>query len=105
EQEVGGMEVDGRSDLFSLGAVLFECLVGEPPPPRSPSGSVRIGSMPIHQRESGTQKTGATLPPAWRTVLDKAMALHPADRYDSARSFAQALRGVQGDAAKAESRS
>src|SRR6202043_357705 len=42
EQEVGNGEIDGRSDIFSLGAMLFECLVGEPPPPRSPSGLVRM---------------------------------------------------------------
>ncbi|MBX3192302.1 MAG: serine/threonine protein kinase [Labilithrix sp.] len=32
EQETGG-EVDARSDVYAIGAVLYECLVGEPPPP------------------------------------------------------------------------
>src|SRR4029079_10934499 len=36
EQEAGGT-IDARSDVFALGAVLYECLVGEPPPP-TPSG-------------------------------------------------------------------
>jgi protein kinase-like protein len=102
EQEMGGADIDGRSDLFSLGAVLFECLVGEPPPPRSPSGLVRMNDSPlVSRRDSGTQKAAAFVTPAWRAVLDKAMAPAPGDRYADARAFAQALRGLQEeDAAK-----
>ena len=42
--------------------------------------------------DSGTQRAAAFLPPNWRAVIDKAMALQPADRYVDARAFAQALR-------------
>ncbi len=96
EQEMGSVEVDGRSDLFALGAVLFECLVGEPPPPRSPSGLVRTSDAPSPRFDSGTQKAAAFVPPAWRLVIDKAMELRPEERFQDARSFAQALRGVGG---------
>src|SRR5258708_13086062 len=37
EQETGSVEIDGRSDIFSLGALLFEGLVGDPPPPLTPT--------------------------------------------------------------------
>jgi hypothetical protein len=99
EQEVGEADIDGRSDLFSLGAVLFECLVGEPPPPRTPSGLVRMSdSSPPHRLDSGTQKSAALISPPWRVILDKAMALQPADRYADARAFAQALRSLHEEA-------
>jgi hypothetical protein len=102
EQEMGGADIDGRSDLFSLGAVLFECLVGEPPPPRSPSGLIRMGEgLPSARRDSGTQKAAAFVSPAWSAVLDKAMAPLPVDRYADARAFAHALRGLEEEAAKA----
>jgi len=101
EQEAGSGEVDARSDLFAFGALLFECLVGEPPPPQTPSGLVRMGGSGTRP-DSGTQKAAAFVPPAWRAVIDKAMALHPRDRYQDARSLALALRGLQGNGAKVE---
>lgn len=44
EQECGG-EVDARSDVYAIGAVLYECLVGEPPPP-TPSDMWTPGKRP-----------------------------------------------------------
>ena len=102
EQEAGNSEIDGRSDLFSLGAVLYECLVGEPPPPRSPSGLVRTGESTAIRFDSGTQKSSALVPPLWRTIIEKSMQLNPAERYQDGRSFAHDLRGVREEIAKAD---
>jgi serine/threonine-protein kinase len=104
EQEAGAGEIDARSDLFSLGAVLFECLVGEPPPPQqTPSGLVRMRSPGASglRLDSGTQKAASVIPPPWRAVIEKAMAVEPARRFADARSFAQALRGLGEDVAEA----
>jgi serine/threonine-protein kinase len=102
EQETGSGGIDARSDLFALGAVLYECLVGEPPPPRSPSGLVRTSESTAVRFDSGTQKSAAFVPPVWRSVIERAMALQPADRFQDARSFAHALRGAREEIAKAE---
>jgi serine/threonine-protein kinase len=102
EQETGGPEIDARSDFFSLGAVLYECLVGEPPPPRSPSGLVRTGDSAAVRFDSGTQKSAALVPLVWRAVIEKAMSLQPTERFQDARSFAQSLRGAREEIAKAE---
>jgi hypothetical protein len=104
EQEMGSGEIDARSDIFALGAVLFECLVGEPPPPQTPSGLVRAQSQ-SGRLDSGTQRAGAFVPPAWRAIIDKAMAPAPTDRYSDARSFGLALRGIEGEVASAEATS
>lgn len=102
EQETGTAEIDGRSDVFALGAMLYECLVGEPPPPQTPSGLLRTNDVSAVRLDSGTQKTAAFVPREWRVVIEKAMALHPTDRYEDARAFAQALRSVREGIAKAE---
>jgi hypothetical protein len=97
EQEAGSGEIDARSDLFALGALLFECLVGEPPPPQSPSGQVRMQGGPDARLDSGTQRAAAFVPPAWRVVIDRAMAASPGDRYPDARALGLALRGLEGE--------
>ena len=102
EQEQGNSEIDGRSDIFALGAMLFECLVGEPPPPKSPSGLMRMGETVAVRFDSGTQKASSFVPPGWRAIIEKAMQVNPADRYQDARSFAHDLRGVREEIAKAD---
>jgi serine/threonine-protein kinase len=102
EQEMGNGEVDGRSDLFALGALLFECLAGEPPPPRSPSGLIRTADFSAVRLDSGHHKAASLIPVRWRPVIEKAMALRPDDRYPDARSFSQALREVREGIAKVE---
>jgi serine/threonine-protein kinase len=102
EQELGG-EVDARSDLFSLGAILYECLVGEPPPPPTPSGVLRTGEQPnlssMARLDSGTQKASKLIPPSWRVLIEKAMAPMAESRYADARAFAAALRNAREDIA------
>jgi serine/threonine-protein kinase len=93
EQESGG-EVDARSDLFSLGAVLYECLVGEPPP----AAPTTLWSLPSiapggEQGESGVQTV--RVPPGWRELIARAVAPKPEDRFPDARSFSIALRALR----------
>jgi hypothetical protein len=105
EQEMGTAEIDGRSDVFALGAMLYECLVGEPPPPRTPSGLLRMGEGPALRLDSGTQKAASFVPRDWRAVIEKAMALQPAERYEDARAVASALRALgEGGAASPEAK-
>jgi serine/threonine-protein kinase len=100
EQETGG-EVDARSDIFALGACMYEALVGEPPPP-VPSGLWVASGPPGPALSAGdgpkpaaARGAGAVLPPGWQAVVERAMAPLPRDRYPDARAFAQALRGLE----------
>jgi len=87
EQEGGGV-IDARSDLFAVGAIVYECLVGEPPPPM-PSGL-------FNRKEAQAVQPGMEqVSSGWRIVIEKAMAPKPEDRFQNARAFAQAIRGIE----------
>jgi hypothetical protein len=97
EQETG-IEVDTRSDLYALGAALYECFVGDTPPP-TPSGlwlvaandAASVGTQP---RASQIKNALRSVSPEWRDVIERALMPNPDDRFQDARAFGQALRGL-----------
>jgi len=89
-EQVMGVEVDPRSDLFTVGIILSEMLIARP----LFSGQNEFDILTkIYEADlSSLDKYGADLPPGVRDVLRQALAKAPADRFDSARAFADALR-------------
>jgi len=82
---------DGRTDVYQLGAVLYELLTGQPPFTGPPAALQRAVVA-----ESPAPVTGLdpTLPAELDAVLDRALAKDPAGRYRSADAFAAALAEV-----------
>jgi protein kinase-like protein len=85
EQEQG-MEIDHRSDIFALGAVLYECLTGELPP-LSPS-SLWTGERGA---DSGVHRASVDMPRAWRTLIQRAMSPLPQQRFADSRAMRDEL--------------
>ncbi len=96
EQAEGRLDrVDERSDVYALGAVLYETLTGEPPfdGPDTPSVLAQVvAGAPVPPG----QKVKAT-PPALQAVCLKALAKKPADRYASAKELTQDVQRWLGD--------
>jgi serine/threonine-protein kinase len=94
EQFTSDRDLDARSDIYSLGCVLYELLAGEPP---------HIGAAPqavIAKRLThpvpAVRLLRPTVPSAVEEALLKALARVPADRYASAAEFAAALTAPGG---------
>jgi serine/threonine-protein kinase len=89
EQAAGSKDLDGRSDLYSLGCVLYEMLAGEPPFTGPTAESV------VHQHLTVEPRSITALRPAvprWvAAALTRALAKTPADRFSPVALFAEAL--------------
>jgi len=92
EQSLGEPNLDGRTDIYSLGCVLYEMLAGEPPytaPSPQALLAKRLNEPLPHLR------TVRDVPEQLDQAIHRALARNPADRYPTAREFARVL----GDAA------
>src|SRR6184192_3860959 len=89
EQAEGSEYLDGRSDVYSLGCVLFEMLVGQPPFAGNTLEAVIANrlSSPI----GSLRAVRELVPEAVDAAVKKALATLPADRFMSAARFAEAL--------------
>jgi hypothetical protein len=89
EQAVGH-EVDARSDVFALGATLYHLLAGHPPYAGASATAILDRTVAEPPRPLASLVPG--VPPDLVTIVGKAMAPSPADRYDDAAAMGEDLR-------------
>ncbi len=92
EQSLGERSLDGRSDIYALGSVLYEMLAGEPPFPGQTAQAVIARRMT--QPVPSVRVLRETVPEGIDRALAKALAKAPADRFATAREFAEAVQGT-----------
>ena len=95
-EQIMGLPVDGRSDLFSAGVILYQFLTGE----RPFSGSATTTMQKVLKEEPLPPTTlNVQLPAAMDAVVRKALAKRADERFQTAQEFADALRGAAPTAA------
>ncbi len=96
EQASGEGIVDGRSDVFAMGAVFFELVTGQRP--FLAQSAVATAYRIVHADPPRFEDLGLHGEPELQAVLDRALAKAPADRFASAAHFAEALRPTSREA-------
>jgi serine/threonine-protein kinase len=93
EQASGSAMVDGRSDIFALGCVVYEMLAGEPPFTGPNAQAIVTRSLTEAPRSLTATREGIS--PAIEAVVTRALTKNPADRWQTAAEFAKALGGAE----------
>ncbi len=90
EQATADKHITNRSDIYSLGSVLYEALTGEPP--HTGSSAQMIIMKIVTDVARPVRELRKAVPPHVAAAVAMALEKLPADRFDSARAFAEALR-------------
>jgi serine/threonine protein kinase len=90
EQAMGEKHIDARADIYALGAVAYEMLVGDPPFTGSTVQAIVAKVLTEKPVRVITQRD--RVPPNVEAAVLRALEKVPADRWSSARAFAQALQ-------------
>lgn len=91
-EQVQGLPVDGRSDVYALGIVLFRLLSGQLP--FSSDSTTALINAHVDLPIPDVRQVGQNIPAVWQEVVAKAMAKDPNDRYSTAGEFARDIAQV-----------
>lgn len=92
-EQIEGHFTDGRADLFSLGVVLYELLVGKRPFIAETLAS--LAYKIVHTAHVPASRENPDIPPALDEMLNRVLSKKPADRFQSAAEFRQELLQVK----------
>ena len=93
EQATGDREIDARTDIYSLGAVTYEMLTGEPP--HTGSTAQAVIARVLTEKPRGVRVSRPNVPPHVEQAIEQALEKLPADRWETAQQFADAVQGAR----------
>lgn len=92
-EQARGAKVDPRSDLFALGALLYECVSGRPA--FSGANVIEIGAQVLHFDPPPASRSNPRVTAELDRLIKRALAKKPEDRFQTAKEFAEELARVR----------
>lgn len=91
-EQIQAAAVDRRADIYSFGAVLYHLVTGRPP--FEADDPVSIAYQHVHEPPLPPRALRGNLPEEWESVILRALAKNPVDRFQTARAMEVALAGL-----------
>jgi YVTN family beta-propeller protein len=91
-EQIEGKKIDGRTDIYALGAMLYHMATGRPP--FEGSDALAVAVKHLQEEPTPPSRVDPTIPADWDALILKAMAKDPAKRFQSAREIAAAVASL-----------
>ena len=95
-EQIAGEQLDGRTDLYSLGLVLFNMLTGALPHPALTSKQSLVHRLTARPRSLADVRPNVAWPARLQVALDRALAPEPSDRFRTVGELATVVRAAVG---------
>ena len=92
-EQIRGLKVDERADIYSLGIMLFEMTAGRPP--FEGDSAMTVMFKHVNEPPPDIHQFNAGVPDELKAVISKALAKEPGERFQTAAEFAQELRTLR----------